>query len=138
MTNFEGMCTRLFAHRFCQLTCLVYLSLALPAVALAQTSAPTTVPAPHSADAKEAINKGILAARQQDYPLAIRYFQDARKIAPDAPEIYFDLGLAELKDSGTRVARHRMVRRVSGGQSKCVERSGGERSDSRARCEEPK
>ena len=100
MTNFEGMCTRLFAHRFCQLTCLVYLSLALPAVALAQTSAPTTVPAPHSADAKEAINKGILAARQQDYPLAIRYFQDARKIAPDAPEIYFDLGLAESKIPG--------------------------------------
>ena len=91
---------RIFALRFCQLTCLVYLSVALPAVALAQTSAPATAPAPLSADAKEAINKGILAAKQQDYQLAIRYFQDARKIAPDAPELYFDLGLAESKIPG--------------------------------------
>jgi tetratricopeptide (TPR) repeat protein len=51
-------------------------------------------------DAQQAISKGIIAARQQDYLLAIRYFQDARKIAPDAPEIYYDLGLAASKIPG--------------------------------------
>jgi Flp pilus assembly protein TadD len=107
----------MFRNRLRQLTWLVCLSLLLPITALAQTSAPTSAPAPLSTDAKEAINKGILAAKQQDYLLAIRYFQDARKIAPDGPEIYFDLGLAE---------------------SKCGERAGGKRSDTRTRCEEPK
>jgi tetratricopeptide (TPR) repeat protein len=48
-------------------------------------------------DAQEAMKKGIIAAKQQDYLLAVRYFQDARKIAPDAPEIFFNLGLAESK-----------------------------------------
>lgn len=48
-------------------------------------------------ESQEAIKKGILAAKQQDYLLAVRYFQDARKIAPDAPEIFFNLGLAESK-----------------------------------------
>jgi len=51
-------------------------------------------------DAQQAINKGIIAAKQQDYLLAIRYFQEARKIAPDAPEIFYDLGLAESKIPG--------------------------------------
>jgi hypothetical protein len=37
-------------------------------------------------DAQQAINKGIIAANQQDYLLAIRYFEEARKIALDAPE----------------------------------------------------
>ncbi len=48
-------------------------------------------------DAQEAVKKGIIAAKEQDYLLAIRYFQDARKIAPTAPEIYLNLGLAESK-----------------------------------------
>jgi uncharacterized protein (TIGR03067 family) len=51
-------------------------------------------------DAQEAMKKGIIAAKQQDYLLAIRYFQDAQKIAPDAPEIFFNLGLAESKIPG--------------------------------------
>jgi hypothetical protein len=51
-------------------------------------------------DAQAAVKKGILAAKEQDYALAIRFFQDARKIAPDAPEIYYDLGLAESKIPG--------------------------------------
>jgi tetratricopeptide (TPR) repeat protein len=51
-------------------------------------------------DAQQAVNKGILAAQQQDYLLAIRYFADARKISPKAPEIYYDLGLAESKIAG--------------------------------------
>ena len=51
-------------------------------------------------DAQVAMKKGVIAAKQQDYLLAIRYFQDARKIAPDAPEIYYNLGLAESKIPG--------------------------------------
>jgi len=51
-------------------------------------------------DAQEAMKNGIIAAKQQDYLLAARYFQDARKIAPDSPEIFFNLGLAESKIPG--------------------------------------
>jgi uncharacterized protein (TIGR03067 family) len=51
-------------------------------------------------DAQDAMKKGIIAAKQQDYLLAIRYFQDAQKTAPDAPEIFFNLGLAESKIPG--------------------------------------
>ena len=63
-------------------------------------SAQATAPAPLPPEAAEAIMKGILAAKQQDYLLATRFFQDARKIAPQAPEIYYDLGLAESKIPG--------------------------------------
>jgi tetratricopeptide (TPR) repeat protein len=50
--------------------------------------------------AQEALNKGFIAAKVPDYLLAIRYFEEARKLAPDAPEIYFNLGLAESKIPG--------------------------------------
>jgi len=52
------------------------------------------------ADAQDSIKKGVIAAKEGDYQLATRYFQDARKIAPDAPEVYFNLGLAESKIPG--------------------------------------
>lgn len=55
------------------------------------------LPAELPPEAQETMKKGIIAAKQQDYLLAVRYFQDARKIAPDAPEIFFNLGLAESK-----------------------------------------
>lgn len=48
-------------------------------------------------EAQAVMKKGIIAAQQQDYPLALRFFQDARKLAPDAPEVFFNLGLAESK-----------------------------------------
>ena len=51
-------------------------------------------------EAQEAMKKGIIAAKEQDYLLATRYFQDARKVAPDSPEIYYNLGLAESKIPG--------------------------------------
>jgi tetratricopeptide (TPR) repeat protein len=51
-------------------------------------------------DAQDAMKNGIIAAKQQDYLLATRYFQDARKIAPNSPEIFFNLGLAESKIPG--------------------------------------
>lgn len=50
--------------------------------------------------AQEALDNGILAAKVPDYVLAVRYFEAARKIAPDAPVIYFNLGLAESKMPG--------------------------------------
>lgn len=52
-------------------------------------------------DAQEAIKKGILAAKNQDYLLAILYFEDAREIAPDSPELFYNLGLAESQNPRT-------------------------------------
>jgi len=78
------------------LACLLCFSFAIPHGALAQTNAPATL----APEAQAAVDKGVLAAKQQDYLLAVRYFQDARKLAPKAPEIYFDLGLAESKIPG--------------------------------------
>ncbi len=75
---------------------LIFFSLAQPFAALAQTNAP----APLSAAAQEAVNKGIIAAKVPDYLLAIRYFEEARKLAPQAPVIYLNLGLAESKIAG--------------------------------------
>jgi hypothetical protein len=76
---------------------LIALALTLAAVPV---WAQTTAPAPLTPEAQEAVHKGVIAAKQQDYLLAIRFFQDARKAAPDAPEIYYDLGLAESKIPG--------------------------------------
>jgi len=75
----------------------------LAATAMAQTSASASAAAPLAVEAQEAINKGIIAAKNQDYLLSIQYFQAARKIAPDAPEIYYDLGLAESKLPGRQL-----------------------------------
>lgn len=55
---------------------------------------------PLSPAAQELLRKGVIAAQQQDYLLAIRYFQDARKLAPNDTEIFKDLGLAESKLPG--------------------------------------
>lgn len=50
-----------------------------------------------SPEAQEAMKKGIMAAKEQEWDIAIQSFQDARKFAPNAPEIYYNLGLAESK-----------------------------------------
>jgi hypothetical protein len=50
--------------------------------------------------AKEPLQRGLIAAQQQDWKLAIRYLTDAEKADPDAPEILFDLGLASSKLPG--------------------------------------
>ena len=57
--------------------------------------AAVTVQAQLPPAAQEALDNGIIAAKVPDYVLAIRYFEEARKIAPNAPIIYFNLGLAE-------------------------------------------
>ena len=51
-------------------------------------------------EAQAALNKGIMAAKQQEWEIAIRSFQEARKTAPDAPEVFYNLGLAESKMPG--------------------------------------
>ena len=71
---------------------------------------------------QQAISKGIIAARQQDYLLAIRYFQDARKIAPDAPEIHYDLGLAESKIPGRELGAAGIRGRGAGGEADAAKR----------------
>ena len=71
-------------------------SLAQPLAAPAQTNAPAPLPQA----AQEALDKGIIAARVPDYPLALRYFEDARKLAPTAPLIFMNLGIAESKMPG--------------------------------------
>jgi hypothetical protein len=75
------------------LACLVF---ALPISLEAQAN----VPAPLPPAAQEALKKGIMAAKQQEWEIAIRSFQEARKTAPDAPEVFYDLGLAESKIPG--------------------------------------
>jgi hypothetical protein len=58
-------------------------------------------PAPLPLAAQEAFDKGIDAATHAttvpDYLLAVRFFEDARKLAPAAPILYFNLGVAEAK-----------------------------------------
>jgi tetratricopeptide (TPR) repeat protein len=51
-------------------------------------------------DAQKALDAGVEAARQPDYVEAIRCFQEARQIAPQAPEVFFNLGLAEAHLTG--------------------------------------
>lgn len=53
-----------------------------------------------SPEAQQAIQNGRDAAQQKDYLAAIRYFEQARAAAPNAPEIYGYLGLAESKIGG--------------------------------------
>jgi hypothetical protein len=51
-------------------------------------------------EAQEAVKKGLLAAKEQEWDIAIQSFQEARKTAPDAPEIFGYLGMAESKIPG--------------------------------------
>ncbi len=60
----------------------------------------TGVSAPLPPAAQEALNKGIIAAKMPDYLLAIRFFEEARKLAPEAPVIYLNMGLAESRIPG--------------------------------------
>jgi len=53
-----------------------------------------------SPSAQKALDAGIASAKAGDYLAAIKSFDEARKIAPDAPAIYFNLGLAESKIPG--------------------------------------
>jgi tetratricopeptide (TPR) repeat protein len=74
----------------------VLLSVAQPLTAVAQTNAPAPLPPA----AQEAFDKGITAAKEGGYVLAIRYLQEARKLAPQAPQIFRSLGAVETKIPG--------------------------------------
>ena len=101
------------ARRFPMPSCLPWLSLALSFAACA------TVPtAPSVADilpnlsplastlaslppaAQAAADQGLLAMKQQDYLSAIQSFQKARETDSAAPELFFNLGLAEASVPG--------------------------------------
>jgi len=45
-------------------------------------------------EAKEAMNRGLAAAEQQEWELAIKYFSKAQKAAPTSPKALFNLALA--------------------------------------------
>ncbi|MDA8431224.1 MAG: tetratricopeptide repeat protein [Geobacteraceae bacterium] len=53
--------------------------------------------------AQEPYQKGLLAAQQQDWKLAVRNFRNAQKSDPEAPEIWFNLGLASSKLPGYEI-----------------------------------
>lgn len=52
------------------------------------------------AEVQADIKKGQIAADQNDFPLAIRYFNEAREGRPYEPEILGDLGIVESKIPG--------------------------------------
>lgn len=78
------------------LVCLICFSFVQPFAGQAQANAPGPMPTA----AQEALNKGIIAAKVPDYLLALRYFKEARKLAPDAPVVYLNTGLAESRIAG--------------------------------------
>ena len=45
-------------------------------------------------EAKESTNRGLAAARQQEWETAIRYFKEAQKSATDSPSALFNLAMA--------------------------------------------
>ncbi len=69
-----------------------------PHISWGQANALASAPLPPAA--QEAVNKGVIAAKVPDYLLAIRFFEDARKLAPQAPVIFLNLGLAESRIPG--------------------------------------
>ena len=72
-------------------------------LALFVVVAPLSVQAADTAlppDAQEAMARGLAAARQQEWPLAIKHLTEARKIAPTDPQVAFNLALACDKAGG--------------------------------------
>jgi hypothetical protein len=51
-------------------------------------------------ESEEAMKNGLQAAKQHEWKTAIQSFQEARKIAPNAPELFYNLGLAESRIPG--------------------------------------
>ena len=70
----------------------------LGAVLLLSSIAPLQAELPPEAQA--AMRKGVIAAQQKDFQLALLYFDQARHLAPDTPEVFYNLGLAEANIPG--------------------------------------
>src|SRR5512135_2808307 len=77
-------------------------TLALLLLFSALCSSPLTIGAADDLkpETRVAFDKGTTAARMEEWTLAVRYFNEARKTAPRAPEVLFNLGLAESKMQG--------------------------------------
>lgn len=75
-----------------------WLAIILATIAFVALPAPSRAEVPP--EAQPAFDKGVLAAKQQEWDVALQSFKDARKIAPTAPEIYYNLGLTESKIPG--------------------------------------
>ncbi len=85
---------RLTQRHFCRALGLAGVGFALPLGAREQTGGPAAATSlPPAAQAAE--DAGLAAVQRQDYLLAIQNFEEARKSAPAAPELYYHLGLAE-------------------------------------------
>lgn len=69
-------------------------------LALGQADESTEALEPFPATADGHMKRGYAAAKQKDYASAILYFEQARALTPNAPEIYYNLGLAESKIPG--------------------------------------
>jgi serine/threonine protein kinase len=63
-------------------------------------AAPTESVSPLPAAAEGALNNGLTASKQNEWGLAIRYLEDARKAAPYAPQILTSLAQAESQVLG--------------------------------------
>jgi hypothetical protein len=75
---------------------LLFLAVSLPTSSLSQTTNESTLPP----KAQAAVKKGLSAAKQQEWIVAIRYFNEARQAAPDSPVPLVNLGLAESQLPG--------------------------------------
>lgn len=51
-------------------------------------------------EAQAALDRGVMAAKEQEWLTAIQSFEQARHTAPAAPVVFFNLGLAESKIPG--------------------------------------
>jgi hypothetical protein len=77
------------------LAIVVSLTLIPAHILSAQTDKATITP-----EAEAALNSGLAAAREKDWDLAIKYFKEAKKASPFAPEVLFNLALAYDKADG--------------------------------------
>ena len=77
------------------LSLMIIASLHFSKAISAQTDKATLTP-----EAEQALNRGLAATRQQDWDLAIKYFKEAQKASPLAPEVLFDLALSFDKAQG--------------------------------------
>ena len=96
LRNFPGDAIATSRRLLCMLMAALCFTLVQSFAVQAQTSAPTPLPPA----AQEALDNGIIAARVPDYLLAIRYFEEARKLAPHAPVVFLNMGLAESRIPG--------------------------------------
>lgn len=84
------------SNPICNLCCSLLFGLLVSSSAPALAATSTSLPAA----AQTAVKKGKSAHEQQDYLGAIGHFQEALRLAPNAPELYFYLGVEESKIPG--------------------------------------